>query len=81
MDSHVRWTMSRPGPHQKHSLKESYTGSSKMIKNSKGTFVKRLGKATLHMLFHSFTIRTKYKAWKVQVVQAGTVRVTASRAQ
>ena len=25
MDSQVRWTMSRPGPHQKHSLKESYT--------------------------------------------------------
>ena len=34
MDSHVRWTMSRPGPHKKNSLKESYTGSSKMIKNS-----------------------------------------------
>ena len=23
MNSHVRWTISRPGPHQKHSLKET----------------------------------------------------------
>ena len=52
-----------------------------MIKNCQGTYVKFLGKATVHMLFHSFTIQTKSKAWKVQVLQAGTVRVTASRAQ
>ena len=36
--------------------------------------IKLLGKATLHMVFHSFTIRTKYEAWKVQVLQAETVR-------
>ena len=43
--------MSRPGPHKKHSLKENYTGSSKKRKKQLRTYVKRLGKATLHMLF------------------------------
>ena len=27
----VRWTTNRPGPHQKLTLKETYTYSSKMI--------------------------------------------------
>ena len=36
--------------------------------------VKSLGKSSLHKLFHSFTIQTKYEACKVLVLQAGKVR-------
>ena len=36
--------------------------------------VKPLGKASLHELFHSFTIRSKYEACKVLVLQAGIGR-------
>ena len=36
--------------------------------------VKPLGKASLHKLFHSFTIRTKYETCKVLILQAGKVR-------
>ena len=54
MNSLMRWTMSRPGSHQKHSLKETYTGSSKMIKNSEGTYVKLQGKAALHYVVPQF---------------------------
>ena len=35
MNIRERLTMSRPCLHQRHSLKETYTNSSKMIKNSK----------------------------------------------
>ena len=36
--------------------------------------VNLLGKASLHKLLHSFTLRTKYEACKVRVLQAGTIR-------
>ena len=35
MNIRERLTMSRPCLHERHSLKETYTNSSKMIKNSK----------------------------------------------
>ena len=40
---------------------------------SSRTWSKTAGKASLHKLFHSFTIRTKYEACKVLVLQAGKV--------
>ena len=36
--------------------------------------IKPLGKASLYKLFHSFTIRTKYDAFILLVLQAGKVR-------
>ena len=67
-----RLTMSRPCLHQRHSLKET----NKFFKNDLKQLreVKPLGKASLHKLFHSFTIMTKFEVCKVLVLQAGKLR-------
>ena len=51
MNSHVRWTMSRPGPHKKTLINRDLYGFFKNEKKLLRTYVKLQGKATLHMLF------------------------------
>ena len=51
MNSHVRWTMSRPGPHKKTLIKRDLYRCFKNDKKQLRTYVKLLGEATLHMLF------------------------------
>ena len=73
MNIRERLIMSRPSPHQRRSLKETYTNSLKkfLIQLIE---VKPPGKSSWHKLFHSFIIRTKYEACKVLVLLARKVR-------